>query len=171
MTCEHLHLTSREDLRPTVGPSGISTIGPGAGVAGGKLRPVSRTYSAPLPLVSGTGNPSFLQVNPSAAGKPSSGSHSPREGGNPSGSGIMPYLGSASGGLFHSSTATHLQAMAHPGAENSIAGANPDFHTIRQQIRANVLQKSKEKQEKKMMVSKKYKCTFINSVGECILIV
>ena len=43
--------------------------------------------------------------------------------------------------------------MAPLGAENNIAGANPDFHTIRQQIRANVLQKSKEKQEKKMMVS------------------
>ena len=152
LTCEHLHLTSREDLRPGIGPVGPANISQGPGAAGGKLRPVSRTYSAPLPLVGGSGNPSFLQVNPAAPGKPSSGSHSPREGGNASASGIMPYLGSASGGLFHSSTATHLQAIAHPGAEGSIAGANPDFHTIRQQIRANVLQKSKEKQEKKMMV-------------------
>lgn len=153
LTCEHLHLTSREDLRPGIGPVGPSNIAQGTSVAGGKLRPVSRTYSAPLPLVGGSGNPSFLQVNPSVAGKPSSGSHSPREGGNPSASGIMPYLGSASGGLFHSSTATHLQPMAPLGTESNIAGANPDFHTIRQQIRANVLQKSKEKQEKKMMVS------------------
>ena len=146
-------MTSREDVRVGGVPGPINSIGPGAGMAGGKLRPVSRTYSAPLPLVGGTGNPSFLQVNTSAAGKPSSGSHSPREGANPSASGIMPYLGSASGGLFHSSTTTQLQAMAHPTGENSITGANPDFHSIRQQIRANVLQKSKEKQEKKMMVS------------------
>ena len=93
-----------------------------------------------------------MQVNTSATGKPSSGSHSPREGANQSASGVMPYLGSASGGLFHSSTTTQLQAMGHPSGDNSVPGANPDFHTIRQQIRANVLQKSKEKQEKKMMV-------------------
>ena len=151
-------MTSREDVRLGAVPGTINSIGPpGAGMAGGKLRPVSRTYSAPLPLISGTGNPSFLQVNTSVAGKPAhSGSHSPREGANPSASGVMPYIGSASGGLFHSSTTTQLQAMGHPTGENSVTGANPDFHSIRQQIRANVLQKSKEKQEKKMMVSIKF---------------
>ena len=146
-------MTSREDLRVGVGPGAIASIGPGAGMAGGKLRPVSRTYSAPLPLITGSGNPSFLQVNPSATGKPNSGSHSPREGANPVASSAIPYLGSGSGGLFHSSTTTQLQAITHPGAENNIAGTNQDFYSIRQQIRANVLQKSKEKQEKKMMVS------------------
>ena len=149
-------MTSREDLRLGVGPASISSIGTGAGMAGGKVRPVSRTYSAPLPLITGTGNPSFLQVNPSATGKPNSGSHSPREGANSVVSGANPYLGSGSGGLFHSSTSTQLQSIAQPGTENSIAGPNQDFYTIRQQIRANVLQKSKEKQEKKMMVSNEY---------------
>ena len=149
LTCEHLHLTSREDLRVPGPPGPINSVGPGAGMAGGKLRPVSRTYSAPLPLITGTNNPSFLQVNTSAAGKPNSGSHSPMEGT----SRVMPYLGSASGGLFHSSTASQLQPMGHPGSDPNGPPATQDFHTIRQQIRANVLQKSKEKQEKKMMVS------------------
>ena len=149
LTCEHLHLTSREDLRVPGAPAGpINSVGPGAGMAGGKLRPVSRTYSAPLPLITGTNNPTFLQVNTSAAGKPNSGSHSPMEGT----SRVMPYLGSASGGLFHSSTASQLQPMGHPGSDPNGPPAPQDFHTIRQQIRANVLQKSKEKQEKKMMV-------------------
>ena len=66
---------------------------------------------------------------------------------------VMPYLGSASGGLFHSSTASQLQPLGHPGSDPNGPPAPQDFHTIRQQIRANVLQKSKEKQEKKMMVS------------------
>jgi len=152
LTCEHLHLTSREDLRVPGAPAGpINSVGPGAGMAGGKLRPVSRTYSAPLPLITGTNNPTFLQVNTSAAGKPNSGSHSPMEGT----SRVMPYLGSASGGLFHSSTASQLQPMGHPGSDPNGPPAPQDFHTIRQQIRANVLQKSKEKQEKKMMYKRK----------------
>jgi len=96
-----------------------------------------------------------LQINTSAAGKPNSGSHSPREGANPAASGVMPYLGSASAGLFQSSSNAQLQHMTHPLAENSTLGTNQDFHTIRQQIRANVLQKSKEKQEKKMMQYKR----------------
>ena len=148
-------MTSREDLRTSGVPGTIPSIGPvgpGAGIAGGKVRPVSRTYSAPLPLISGTGNPSFLQINPSAAGKSSSGSHSPREGTNQAVSGVMPYLGSVSAGLFPSSSNAQLQHMAHPSAESNMAGTNQDFHTIRQQLRANVLQKSKEKHEKKIMV-------------------
>ena len=140
-------------MRVGVGPGAISSIGPGAGIAGGKLRPVRKTYSAPLPLITGAGNPAFLQVNPSTTGKAGSGSHSPREGANSVAPGANPYLGSGSGGLFHSSTTTQLQTITHPGVENNFSGMNQDFYSIRQQIRANVLQKSKEKQEKKMMVN------------------
>ena len=152
MTCEHLHLTSREDLRLGGGIGGLGPSSSVAGVAGGKVRPVSRTYSAPLPLITGSGNPSFLQVNPPTAGKPSSGSHSPMESTNAAASGGIPYRGSASGGLLHSTTTSQLQAVIHPGSENSATFAHQDPYTIRQQIRANVIQKSKEKQKEKMMV-------------------
>ena len=33
LTCEHLHLTSREDLRLGGAPGAIPAIGPGAGIA------------------------------------------------------------------------------------------------------------------------------------------
>ena len=94
LTCENLHLSSREDK---VGP-------------GGKLRPVGRTYSAPLPLT----NPSFLPATDSSVTNEQS----------------APF-----GGVFQSYPSTDLQ------------------DSLRQQIRSNAIQKSKEKDKKANAVS------------------
>ena len=148
--------SGEEDSRIAGCPESISSIHPVVTTANeddSNLTPASRTYFAPLPLIDEIRNTSTSQTNELAEGRSSSESYMSRETKNQAESMEMLDLGMRSAvnsaELFQYA---QLQRMASPPRESSASRGHQNWQPIRHLLRANVLQKSKEKQDRKLKV-------------------